>query len=89
MHADSHQLDLAWTPRLVKERLQRAVEAQEDKVTLLGDGLDPVAALDPIRLYWSEIDSRGAVGVRLGSRRWIALTAGAWVPLRVWSIERD
>ena len=78
----SNQLDLAWSPRLIEERFERAIETQEGKVTLSGHGLDPVAALDPLGLFGSEVDRRGTVSVRLGGGGWIAMAAGAWVALR-------
>jgi hypothetical protein len=43
-------LDLARLPRLFEEGWQRAVEAQDGKPTLLGVGLDPVAACHALGL---------------------------------------
>jgi hypothetical protein len=39
----SHQLDLADTPRLVEEGLERAAKAQDDEYPLSGDRLWKIA----------------------------------------------
>jgi hypothetical protein len=70
------QFNLAQAPFLREERFERAVEAKEREPTLARHGLNPVAAFHARRLGWAEINRRGAVGVRFGGWRRIALAAG-------------
>ena len=63
-----HQLDLARPPLLGEERLLRAVEAQEQEPALARHRLNPGALLGVGWLGWAEINGRGAVRVRHGSR---------------------
>jgi hypothetical protein len=62
------QFDLARSPGLVEERLLRAVEAQNREPALAGQRLNPVAILGIGGFGWAEINGRGAVRVRHGSR---------------------
>src|SRR4029453_14090895 len=61
------QLDLARTPRLVEERLLRAIEAQQREPALAGQRLNPVAILGVGGLGWAEINRRRAIRIRHGS----------------------
>jgi hypothetical protein len=67
---------------LGEERLEPGVEAQDREPAFAGQGLYPVAALYARWLCEAEVDRRGAVGVRLGRRRRIALTACTRIALR-------
>src|SRR5688572_2070031 len=62
----AHGLDLAWSPALVEEGLQRAVEPQDDEPALFRVGLDPVARGDAVGLAGRDVHDGGAV--RLGLR---------------------
>ena len=77
-----HQLDLAQPPFLREERFARAIETKDREPALAGHGLDPVAILCIGWPGWSEIDCRGAVGVRDGSRRRVRLASGTRKALR-------
>ena len=77
-----HQLDLARPPGFIEEGLQRTVETQNGEPAFLGVRLDPIPFSYISRSFWTEVDSRGAVGVRRGCRRWVTLAAGTWEPLR-------
>ena len=68
------RLELAGSPGLVEERLERAVEAQGDEPAPLGVGLDPVARCDSVGLARREVDDRGAV--RLRARRPVRGSSG-------------
>jgi hypothetical protein len=46
----AHVVDLARSPLLCEERLERSVEAQDRDPALAGQGLDPVAALGSVKL---------------------------------------
>src|SRR4051812_38165483 len=77
-----YRLDLAWAPFLGKERLQRTIEAQYRGPAFAGHGLNPVARLNAVGLFGAKVDCHGAIVVRFGGGRRIALTAGAWITLR-------
>src|SRR3954469_16433867 len=77
-----HHFDLARAPFLREERLARAVQAQDREPAFAGHGLDPVAPRDAGWLGGAEMDCRGAVGIRLGGGRGIALVAGTREALR-------
>lgn len=62
------QLDFAWLPGLIEERLERAVEAQPHKPAPAGQGLDPVATRHSLRLPGGEVDRGGAIRVGHGGR---------------------
>jgi hypothetical protein len=55
-------LDLARSPGVVEERLQRTVEAQDHEETLAGHRLDPVALGDAVAALGADVDRRRAVG---------------------------
>ena len=61
-----HHFELAWPPGLVEERLERAVEPQDDEPTLLRIGLDPVACGDAVGLGGRDVHDGRAV--RFGFR---------------------
>ena len=61
-----HRFDLARSPGLVEEGLQRAVQAQDDEPALLRVGLDPVARGNAIWPGRREADDGAAVGLGLG-----------------------
>lgn len=63
-----HQSDLAWSPRLIEERLKRAIEAQDREPALIRVSLNPVAARNALRLLRPKPDRGRAVGSGLGSR---------------------
>ena len=58
--------EVAYPPKLSKERFQRAVETEYRVPAFAWDRLDPVAAIDTGRLLGAEINRRGAVGIRFG-----------------------
>jgi hypothetical protein len=76
------QFDLTQSPFLREERFERAVEAKQREPTLAGQGLNPVTPLYPRRLGRTELDRRGAVRIRFGSGRRIALATGTRLALR-------
>src|SRR2546430_11762162 len=78
----SGPFDFARSPRLGKKRFKRAVEAQERAPSLARNSLYPIAVAYSSWLAWSEIHGRGAIGVRHGGGRRIALAAGARIALR-------
>lgn len=53
--AFTERVNVSRLPRLCKERFQRIVQAQDRVPALAGDRLNPVAALDALRLCWREV----------------------------------
>ena len=78
----AHRFDLAQPPLFREERFERAVEAKQREPALAGHGLNPVAPLHSGRLRRTEVDRGGAVCVRFGGGRRIALATGPRIALR-------
>src|SRR5208337_5403424 len=76
-HPSLDQLDVSRFPGLVEPRLQRAVQAQHHVVTLLGNGLDPVA-LVVWRCRWPEPYGVGSLSTLVirHDRSVVAIQAG-------------
>jgi hypothetical protein len=72
-----HQFNLTQPSLLCEERFEWAVETKQSEPALARYGLNPVAPLQARRLTRTEIDRRGAVGVRFCGGRRVALAASA------------
>src|ERR1700744_2078514 len=74
-------LNFPWTPGLIEERQQGTVEAQKDKPSFAGCGLDPVARLS-FRSLGAEVDCGGTIDISNCRRRRKTLASGARKTLR-------